>query len=93
MSQVRCVLRVDDTNSVEESLHWTELREEDTEGMGRYDGFTLKKKIRDSRTDEETLLTTLEHASVLEYYRQVQRKKESVLSLGYRYFLGKATHS
>jgi hypothetical protein len=23
-----------------------------TQRMGRYDGFTLKKKIRDSRTDE-----------------------------------------
>jgi hypothetical protein len=45
--------------------------------MDRYDGFTLKKKIRDSRTDEEALLTTLEHASVLEYYRQVQREEIS----------------
>ena len=51
--------------------------EEKQRRMGRYDGFTLKKKIRDSRTDEEALLTTLEHASVLEYYRQVQRKEIS----------------
>jgi hypothetical protein len=34
------------------SLHCTELREDDTEGMDRYDGFTLKKQIRDSWIDE-----------------------------------------
>ena len=49
--------------------------EEDREGMDRYDGFTLKKKIRDSRTDENTA-TTLEHASVLSAC-QVQRKEIS----------------
>jgi hypothetical protein len=52
--------------------------------MGRYDGFTLKKKIRDSTIrDWRNTSSTLEHASVLSAC-QVQTQKGSVPSLRHR---------
>ena len=70
-------MTITNVHSIQQDCTTQNWEEQDTESMGRYDGFTLKKKIRDSRTDEEALLTTLEHASVLEYYRQVQREEIS----------------
>ncbi len=58
--------------SIQQDYTAQNWEDEDTESMGRYDGFTLKKKIRDSRTDEAPHVTTLEHASVLDACRPMQ---------------------
>ena len=45
-------MTITNVHSIQQDCTTQNWEEQDTESMGRYDGFTLKKKIRDSRTDE-----------------------------------------
>jgi hypothetical protein len=73
-------MTITNVHSIQQDCTAQNWEEQDTESMGRYDGFTLKKKIRDSRTDEEPW----PHSNTRQFLVIVVQCKRLVPSLRHR---------